>query len=181
MHVQKIQANNVLDLGCGDGAWINILKKSGRNVIGVDISIKSLHIAKNASDLLICSDAHFLPFESNSFDAIIMIEVIEHLSNPILALKEVHRVLTNGGRLILTTPNGLWEYFRGENQKHISLQNLFSLRRLVAKFFHELRIYGVFLVFKEKPSCLRYKLSNLLSTFPILKLFAFGFILEACK
>ncbi len=48
-----------------------------------------------------------LPFEDGRFDCVVLQEVIEHLQNPVLVMKEIHRVLKPGGVFILSTPNML--------------------------------------------------------------------------
>ena len=50
------------------------------------------------------TDVESLPFENNSIDAIICLEVLEHVKNPFKAAEEIKRVLRPGGRLLLTTP-----------------------------------------------------------------------------
>jgi SAM-dependent methyltransferase len=52
----------------------------------------------------VIADAHTLPFSSNTFDTIILMEVAEHLNSPSTALKEVKRVLKPGGEIIFTVP-----------------------------------------------------------------------------
>lgn len=56
------------------------------------------------SKLDIISDITDIPVESSSFDAVMCIEVLEHLPDPIAALKELHRVLKPEGRIVLTAP-----------------------------------------------------------------------------
>jgi len=56
------------------------------------------------SQIDIISDITDIPMPDNSFDAIMCIEVIEHIPNPLLAFKEFHRLLKPGGILILTAP-----------------------------------------------------------------------------
>ena len=53
----------------------------------------------------VCADAMHLPLREESFDCVIFMEVIEHLTHPFRALSEIRRVLVKGGRLVLTTPN----------------------------------------------------------------------------
>ncbi len=60
---------------------------------------------------LIRMDAHSLSFADNSFDLVLFIETIEHLSNPDKAMSEISRVLRNDGRAIIATPDNskvLW-------------------------------------------------------------------------
>ncbi|MFW6009242.1 MAG: class I SAM-dependent methyltransferase [archaeon] len=66
---------------------------------------KGLHHKKwDETKIDIISDITSIPVLDNSFDAIMCIEVLEHVPNPLLAIKEMHRVLKNKGKLILTAP-----------------------------------------------------------------------------
>ena len=55
-------------------------------------------------DHLLCADAMCLPFEAGTFDAIVSMDVLEHISDDALALREFYRVLKPGGRVVLMVP-----------------------------------------------------------------------------
>lgn len=94
---------NVLDIAAGHGNISFNLKKMGFEVVAADLNasefkpkdIKCLEINANK----------VLPFESNSFDYVISVETIEHLTNPWFFLDEIHRILTDDGIAIITSPN----------------------------------------------------------------------------
>jgi ubiquinone/menaquinone biosynthesis C-methylase UbiE len=96
----------ILDIGCGDGSFIIKFKKHCET-FGVDISRGAIKIAKeagiNAYELDVSSER--LPFQDEYFDIIYMGDVIEHLTNPDFAIKEVARVLKVNSFLVLSTPN----------------------------------------------------------------------------
>lgn len=98
--------NRILDIGCGDGSFIIKFKKHCEP-FGVDISQNAIKMAKEAGieafELDVSSQR--LPFQDEYFDIIYMGDVIEHLTNPDLAIKEVTRVLKRNGFLVLSTPN----------------------------------------------------------------------------
>lgn len=104
-------AENILDVGCGTGRFEEILLGQGFNidVIAIDISKKSIHVAKSKLNSekfeFLCGDVASLPFKDDSFDCCVLIEVIEHISNKESVLKELKRVLKTRGKLIITTPN----------------------------------------------------------------------------
>lgn len=95
----------VLDIGCGDGIQA---KKVGmlNSVIGIDISFTRLKRAqkrvKNAN--FVCGDLYHLPFKRGTFDISLFLEVIEHLKNPEIALREIYQVLKKERYVILSTP-----------------------------------------------------------------------------
>jgi O-antigen/teichoic acid export membrane protein/ubiquinone/menaquinone biosynthesis C-methylase UbiE len=101
----------VLEIGCGEGYYTNkILEKTG-NVVASDISGKFLEKAKKntknkARDYVVCP-AEKIPFPDNSFDKILMSEVIEHLLDWKDGAKETLRVLKPGGSVIISTPSKL--------------------------------------------------------------------------
>jgi ubiquinone/menaquinone biosynthesis C-methylase UbiE len=107
----------VFEDGC-DGTITELtplLLDAGAEVVGLDINEgwvkeKKAKFERYPKLRLVCGDAHHLPFKNEVFDVIAIIEVIEHLDKPDLALKETCRCLKSGGKLILSTPNavGIW-------------------------------------------------------------------------
>jgi SAM-dependent methyltransferase len=103
---------SVLDVGCSDGYGSAILSETGsKNVTGGDISLQAVEYAKQHYGreglTLLCFDATNLPFPSDSFDAVVALEIIEHLPEieQKRLLSECVRVLRNGGLIICSTPN----------------------------------------------------------------------------
>lgn len=81
----------MLNLGCGKGRYKELFPDS----IGFDI--------QKRKEVDVVGDAHALPFDDDSFDTIICMEVLEHLHTPHQAIAEMQRVLKQGGMLILST------------------------------------------------------------------------------
>lgn len=98
--------NRILDIGCGDGSLIIKFKKHCET-FGVDISQNAINMAKEAGINAYQADvsSERLPFQDEYLDIIYMGDVIEHLTNPDFAIKEVTRVLKPDGFLVLSTPN----------------------------------------------------------------------------
>jgi methionine biosynthesis protein MetW len=96
-----------LDVGCGTGnSYAVELQRRGASYVGVDISAEAVERARAAGlDALVIADAAELPFAAESFDVVLCIEVLEHLFTPDQAVKEIHRVLRPGGRLVASAPN----------------------------------------------------------------------------
>lgn len=100
----------VLDIGCGTGNVSLQLAGSGHQVIGLDLSEESVKIAQTRN--IFPNNLRFMvrPAEEleglESFDAIVLCEVIEHLYQPKPVLETALRLLNPNGVLIITTPNG---------------------------------------------------------------------------
>lgn len=93
-----------LDLGCGTGRAIPLLAYAGWTVTGVDVSNDQLAVAEQhagqLAEQLVCADAHQLPFESESFDAVVSILTHTDLDDPRVAFSEARRVLRPGGAFV---------------------------------------------------------------------------------
>lgn len=94
--------SHVIDIGCGSGYGTYKLKELGYKVSGIDISEKMIELAKNQLNNevpLHVGSVDDLPFEDESFDNAMLINVIEWTENPIDALIEIKRILKTGGML----------------------------------------------------------------------------------
>ena len=101
--------NDILDIGAGCGQTVNLLKQKGKNVTGIVCNPKEIVIARQEYNIdLLLADMHDLPFEDNSFDGIIMWDVLEHSIAPFIALSEAKRVLKMGGRMLIFMPDENW-------------------------------------------------------------------------
>jgi len=91
--------SRVLDVGCGEGVLVEELRGTGLDVTGIDLNYRSDHVIQG--DLLA------LPFADASFDAIVLLDVFEHLAfaDQPRALAEIRRVLKPGGRFVASIPN----------------------------------------------------------------------------
>lgn len=94
----------MLDLSCGNGATSETLARFGYQVVATDYGApRSLSngIGRVGGVDLNC----FLPFQAASFDAVDIVEVIEHVENQPQLVREINRVLKPGGVLLVSTPN----------------------------------------------------------------------------
>jgi len=101
------KGKQLLDIGCGRGSFMGSTEARFDLIHGCDISEIAAREAKRKGMITICADLNNgnLPYQDNSFDSIICLEVIEHLLDPLNLLKDIYRVLQSNGQLILTTPN----------------------------------------------------------------------------
>ncbi len=109
----KLETNNkmrILDVGCGYGIYTEKCSAYASEVIGIDIFKEHLSIAKGRKRdniSLILTTTEHLAFKDDTFDAIICIEVLEHIPFDERAVKEFSRILKSRGILIITGPNKL--------------------------------------------------------------------------
>ena len=108
-------AHNVLDAGCGDGNFSSDLVSLGYNVVGIDMSASGIAIAQRRGQgrfqrASIYDDLRPFCTAADGFDAIVSVEVIEHLYSPKTFVENVYDALRPGGVFIVTTP--YWGYLK---------------------------------------------------------------------
>jgi SAM-dependent methyltransferase len=98
----------ILDVGCGSGEFISLLRQRGyTNLQGVEIDDALIDLAAELPDVIRKSSATALPYADGSFDCIYMFNVMHHLHGMAeyeRALAEMGRCLRDGGRIILVEP-----------------------------------------------------------------------------
>jgi len=95
MVLDSFKENSVLDIGCGDGFLLKKLLEKNKNIkaLGVDISPVALGKAKeNGIDTMLSDITEALPFENNSFESVLLLDVLEHMFQPEPVLKEAARI-----------------------------------------------------------------------------------------
>lgn len=100
----------VLDVGCGTGAMLGQLSKTTQPV-GLDVNPEALKMTKSRAGFdLVQGSGSQLPFSANQFDAVVGLDVFEHIEDHEEAFAEAFRVLKPGGYLILSVPafKSLW-------------------------------------------------------------------------
>jgi len=97
-------AFNILDVGCGTGANLEMLSEFGV-AEGVDVSPEALSFCQaRGLEKVKLGAAEALPYDNNSFDLATGLDVVEHLDDDLAGLKEMRRVLRPGGRAVLFVP-----------------------------------------------------------------------------
>lgn len=100
--------NKVLEIGCGKGATLLELKRSGKAKYIVGVDIVDLYQEKFLDKFICCNienEIYKLPFSENFFDVIICADVLEHLIDPWKVVKGLKKYLKSGGYLIASIPN----------------------------------------------------------------------------
>jgi phosphatidylethanolamine/phosphatidyl-N-methylethanolamine N-methyltransferase len=151
----------VLEVGCGTGEHFRHVAHRFDSFICSDIDVKSLSIAQqkiNAKnvDFVVCS-GFSIPFPDNKFDRLISTHVLEHLSNPVLAVLEWARVLKHNGVLSILLPTDPGLFWR--------IGRSFGPRRNATKFGID---YDYVMAIEHVNSCYNL-LSILRHHFPIYK------------
>lgn len=102
-----IEGGSILDIGCGDGLLLEELLKvdKARNVIGLDISDKAIERARTQRglDCRLFDITQKLPFENDQFDAVLLMDVLEHVFMPEAVLNEAVRVSRKN--IYISVPN----------------------------------------------------------------------------
>ena len=103
------QGTRVLEIGCGGGGLLRMLRERGARAVGVDTLSVALNLVRERLDtdkpLIRVGEDGALPFRDAAFDAIVGQHVVEHLPDADAALREWKRLLKPNGRLALATPN----------------------------------------------------------------------------
>ncbi len=95
----------VLDIGAGVGGFLPSLKPLGGALHHLDAHTEHLSACRNRGYAHgVQADAGRLPYRTGSFDLVCLFDVLEHLDDDCKALKEVSRVLTPGGRVLIHVP-----------------------------------------------------------------------------
>lgn len=99
----------VLEIGCGVGYYTKKIAQHTPRVVATDIAESFLEFAKKNNpypiEQYVACPVEKLPFENNTFDKVLMSEVIEHLMYPEQGVREIQRVLKPGGKAVIATPN----------------------------------------------------------------------------
>lgn len=105
---EKYISGDVLELGCGEGRGIDIILKRSKSFTAIDkISEVTERLSRKYPNEKFISSS-FPPLkniENESFDTLISFQVIEHIKNDKLFIKEIHRILKPGGKALISTPN----------------------------------------------------------------------------
>lgn len=171
----------VVDIGCGSGVQLQEIGRKGYALaVGIDLNLNAaLHGRKKAiknTDFII-ADVQHLPVKASCVDKIICAEIIEHVKEPDNLIKEISRVLKDGGEVVITTPNdrsvwGMYELFwdlfgRGRNYGETHL-----------RFFSESGLRSYFPAFSECSTRTLFFISPLFALANSQRLLAIGIRLD---
>ena len=137
------QGKRVLDLGCRSGALTRHFL-DGNSVVGLDVDAAALEKAQALGIEPVQADVEEpLPFADESFDAVVVGELLEHLQFPDALVAEARRVLRSGGVLVGSVPNAFrvqsrLRFLRGkppeDDPTHLRMFSPSAMSRLLADF-----------------------------------------------
>jgi len=167
------QRSRLLDVGCSSGAFLASARSLGYVGTGVEPAAKPVKTAKEFGLDVRQGFLQDLRFPDETFDAITLFEVIEHVREPMTLLRECRRILKREGVMVIGTGNadswtvrfmkGNWDYFMNHGG-HVSFYNLMSLSKLAGRAgFRVIRkeTRGCSLYRKDQVSEFRYAISKI--------------------
>jgi SAM-dependent methyltransferase len=143
--LQHVAGRRVLDIACGEGYGTAAIASVGAtSVIGVDIAAEACEHAhaKYGVETRVGS-AETMPLSDGEVDVVVSFETIEHLHDVKAFIRESHRVLSPGGRLIISTPNlPVYHERAPDNPFHHHEMDFEEFHRLLGMGFTEVTFYG---------------------------------------
>lgn len=142
MYLDRAEPGRLLDVGCGDGKRLARLRGLGWRVEGQEVDPKSAEYARDKYGIPVHLGAlEDLHFPGDTFDAITMNHVVEHVYDPVALLAECNRILKPGATLVVVTPNiesyghkRFGSHWRGlEPPRHLHLFSQKTLREIASK------------------------------------------------
>jgi SAM-dependent methyltransferase len=163
-----MEGSRILDVGCGNGDFLAVAEDLGHSAMGLDPDPKAVELARSLGFDARCGGMPGSGLDAESFDHVFMSHVLEHLHDPVGALREALSLLAPGGRLWLSLPNigalGLRRYgrhWRGlEPPRHLTLPGAGRLKGLLA----ELGFEGVRLLPPEQAALVYYRESQAIAS-----------------
>ncbi|MBI4389667.1 MAG: methyltransferase domain-containing protein [Nitrospinae bacterium] len=122
-----VPRGKILEVGCAMGSFLQLAQKAGYDVTGIDLSEQACATARSAAPggRIVKGYLENVPFEKNSFDAIFLSDLLEHVARPAPFLQKAVDLLKPGGIVYIVTPNpdhwsrrlfgGDWVHFKDEH------------------------------------------------------------------
>jgi len=140
----------LLDVGCGIGEFLEIYS----NAIGIDPNKYNVEYCKNLGFDAKVGSVYNLKFKKNYFDCILLMNVLEHLSRPSQAIKEINKVLKKNGKLIITVPTKAGfkrdkthvKFWSRQALSEFLVKNGFKVKKI---FYHPFKLFKNLFWFNE--------------------------------
>jgi 2-polyprenyl-3-methyl-5-hydroxy-6-metoxy-1,4-benzoquinol methylase len=134
----------VLEVGCGEGRGAEILIASSNSFTAVDkiqSAIDALQRKYPQAQFQQMNIPPLMGLKDNFYDIVVSFQVIEHIQDDALYLREIHRVLKPGGMALITTPNRKMSLTR--NPWHVREYLAGELKALAGSFFQKVTMKGI--------------------------------------
>ena len=142
---------NILDIGTNEGLFLDVAKEFYWSAYGVEASSVSAKKARNKlGDSIFCGTLEEAKYPDNFFDAIVLIDVLEHIADPVKLMSEVHRIAKPSAGILIITPNfnswtrkimrGSWFQYKYE---HLAYYSRLSIDFLLSSADFKLDSYRV--------------------------------------
>ncbi|MEP6951609.1 MAG: class I SAM-dependent methyltransferase [Ginsengibacter sp.] len=141
----------ILDVGCGDGFHLNLLREFGESswkLDGIDIDTRAIEMANRSGLQVHLGSVEEIDLPDENYDLVFMIQTIEHVEKPAEVLRAIYTLLRKGGRLVIVTDNTdsidfkffKRSYWGGYHfPRHWNLFNQHSLTKLAEKTGFEMQ------------------------------------------
>lgn len=129
----KEKEYNILDIGCGTGGMMELLKEYGR-VFGMDHHGAACEFSRQRNPFpLIKGDANHLPFKKGTFHLITLLDVLyhQHILNDEEVLRQIHELLVPKGLLLIT--DSAFEFLKSTHDIAVMARHRYTLKELRAK------------------------------------------------
>ncbi len=131
----KIEFKNLLDIGCRDAAYFDLLKDKGVDCYGIDISERSVGYAKSKGRNVLLGDAvNLSSYFDKKFDLIISCHSFEHLLKPEKVLEECSKVLDDDGHMAIRIPNEGDKIKSTKTMAHVRAYSQKDLTKILSNF-----------------------------------------------
>jgi len=138
LHARGFQGGKIIDVGCGSGATAIVLAQAfpQSEVVGIDLSQPLLHLASQAAQAagltgrvrFETGDAERIPYEDDSFDVVLSLNMVHIVEHPIQMLNEIERILLPEGSLFIADLRRSWlGLFEKEMKSSLTLQEAKTL------------------------------------------------------
>jgi SAM-dependent methyltransferase len=141
--LRRVPRGRVLDIGAGDGYLTGRLSEKCSEVVGIEYEQAGVELAQRmlqgrANVTLLKGSSYDLPFPPETFDGVVMADVIEHLDNPAIAVAEMARVAKRDATALVTTPH--WRADRVWDKRHVKEFTGLELKDLLRTGFSDVQL-----------------------------------------
>lgn len=145
----KLENARIIDIGCGVGMYMQAFRRYSPYVFGTEIEFSRVSESFKITRNVAVATAENLPFADNSFDVAFLHEMIEHVNDDYLTIREAYRIVSSDGHIIIFAPNRLYPFethgiYLGKRYifGNIPLVNYLP-DQIRNKFAHHVRAYTV--------------------------------------